>query len=253
MPRPSKFKSSAIGLFGFGAFGRLIAAHLAPHCPLIIHDPATAKGESPPPCCRWGSAGEAASCAIVILAVPVGALGDVLKDIGPHLQTGAIVADVGSVKVRPVALMQGLLPEHVEILGTHPLFGPQSAKSGLRGRKIALCPERGTSFRRIAAFLRARFGLDVIVTTPEAHDREAAVAQGITHLVARVLTRMEPLPERLTTRSFDLLVEAAAMVRNDAPSVYHAIERENPFAAEVRSRFFALADAARAELDACRD
>ncbi len=201
---------------------------------------------------RWGSLGEAASCAIVILAVPSARW---------KIAEGHRPAPSDWRDRRRCGLGQGeaggpdasLLPEHVEILGSHPLFGPQSAKSGLRGRKIALCPVRGTSFRRIAAFLRARFGLDVIVTTPEAHDREAAVAQGITHLVARVLTRMEPLPERLTTRSFDLLVEAAAMVRNDAPSVYHAIERENPFAAEVRSRFFALAEAARAELDACRD
>jgi prephenate dehydrogenase len=60
---------------------------------------------------------------------------------------------------------------------------------------------------------------------------------------------MEPLPVRLTTASFDHLMQATEMVRCDAPGVFHAIERENPFAAEVRERFFALAAEARTELE----
>jgi len=133
------------------------------------------------------------------------------------------------------------LPGHVEIIGTHPLFGPQSARDGIRGLKIAICPIRGDSGRRIAAFLRKVLGLDVIMTTPEAHDREAALVQGLTHLIAKVLVRMEPLPTRLTTTSFDLLSQAVEMVRHDAPEVFWAIERSNPYALEVRRRFFALA------------
>ena len=73
--------------------------------------------------------------------------------------------------------------------------------------------------------------------------------QGITHLIAKVLVRMEPLPTRMTTASFDLLMQATEMVRYDAPGVFFAIERLNPFAAEVRERFFALAARARSELE----
>jgi len=39
------------------------------------------------------------------------------------------------------------------------------------------------------------------------------------------------------------------MVRHDSPAVYQAIERDNPFAADVRERFFSLFDKARGELD----
>ena len=38
------------------------------------------------------------------------------------------------------------------------------------------------------------------------------------------------------------------MVRHDSPAVFRAIERDNPFAAEVRERFFDLADQARGGL-----
>ena len=79
------------------------------------------------------------------------------------------------------------------------------------------------------------------MTTPEAHDREAAMVQGLTHLIAKVLVQMEPLPSRMTTRSFELLMQGVDMVRHDAPEVFQAIEQSNPFTREVRRQFFDLA------------
>jgi len=151
--------------------------------------------------------------------------------------------------MKPAKVMEAQLPHFVDIVGTHPLFGPQSARNGIQGRKIAVCPVRGNGAHRVAAFLRRTLGLRVYITTPEEHDRDAAVVQGVTHLIAKVLVRMEPLPKRLTTASFDLLMQAIEMVRYDAASVFLAIERENPYAAEVRERLFCLAEEAKAELE----
>ena len=118
----------------------------------------------------------------------------------------------------------------------------------MAGLKIAICPIRGDRARRVAAFLRKAFGLRVYITTPEAHDREAAVVQGLTHLIAKVLVQMEPLPTKMTTASFDKLMSAVEMVRYDPPSVFLAIEQANPYAVEVRERFFELADQLRTSL-----
>jgi prephenate dehydrogenase len=248
---PGKLRSiSSIGLLGFGAFGRLVAEHLQRHVPLYVFDPAW-------PVIEAAVAGRivaadvasVAGCDLIILAVPVGAIADAICAIRPHLRPGTIVLDVGSVKLMPARLMQAGLPDHVEIIGTHPLFGPQSARRGIKGLKIALCPIRGGSTHRIAAFLRRALGLRVFITTAEAHDREAALAQGLTHLIAKVLVQMGPLPARLTTVSFDLLAEAIEMVRHDPPSVFLAIERDNPHAAPVRERFFAIAEEVRRSLE----
>ena len=245
----AKLTIRTIGLFGFGAFGRLAAEYLGRHFSLVVHDPAA--GELLPGIdARPGTAEEAAGADLVILAVPVSSMAGAIRAIAPHLRPGAIVADVGSVKCAPVGLMREGLPQSVDVLGTHPLFGPQSARGGLAGRKIVLCDVRGRPARRIGAFLRRVLGLRVFITTPEEHDREAAVVQGLTHLIAKVLVQMEPLPKRLTTASFEHLMTAVEMVRHDAPSVYEAIERDNPFAGEVRTRFFTLAEAMRRQLDA---
>lgn len=239
-----------VGLIGFGQFGKLIARHLSPHVPLVICDPALPPDAISGPNQRSGDLATAAGCPLVILAVPVHVIGSVCSEILPHLQPGAIVADVGSVKLEPVQIMQSRLPDHVDLVGTHPLFGPQSARAGLAGHKIALCNIRGRSHLPLAAFLRTVLGLQVILTTAEQHDIEAATVQGLTHLIARTLSDMGPLPARMTTASFDRLVEAVQMVQGDPPAVFAAIAEANPFAAKVREDFLRKAGAVVGALDA---
>ncbi len=209
----------SLGIIGFGAFGRLMAQHLSAYFDIYAYDPAPQPETDG---VTFATLATAAACGIVVLATPVGQFEAVIAAIAPHLKAGTLVLDVGSVKVVPAEIMLRCLPPDVDIIATHPLFGPQSARDGLAGLKIALCPLRGTA-------------------TPEAHDREAAMVQGLTHLIAKVLVRMEPLPSRMTTRSFDLLLQAVEMVRHDAPEVFEAIERANPYARQVRRQFFDLA------------
>lgn len=239
---PSTSPQPLVGIIGFGAFGRLMARHLRPHLRLCAYDPAPPAdaGADLADVTLTGLA-EVAGCPIVILAMPLSCLEDTVRAIGPHLQPDALVLDVGSVKMRSARIMATGLPHRVDIIATHPLFGPASAAGGIKGLKIAVCPVRGHRARRVAAFLRKDLGLRVVMTTPEAHDAETAIAQGLTHLIAKALVQMEPLPSRMTTKSFDLLKQAVDMVRDDAPEVFQAIECLNPYSRPVRKRFLDIA------------
>ncbi len=241
-----------LGIVGLGAFGQLAAQHLRPHFRLCAFDPAVSVGPSPEPGVAMVDLAMVARCPVVVLAVPVSRLEETVEALAPLLRPGTLVLDVGSVKAEPARIMRERLPASIEVVATHPLFGPQSVRPGIAGLKVAVCPLRGSSGPCVAAFLRRVLKLRVILTTPEAHDREAALAQGLTHLIAKILVQMEPLPSRITTRSFDLLREAIDMVRHDAPEIFHAVERSNPYAPEVRRRFVALVTALDAELTASR-
>jgi prephenate dehydrogenase len=193
---------------------------------------------------EMASAERCAAAPYVILAVPVQTIASVVDEIGRYLTEGATVLDVASVKVNVTRALLDKLPEHVDIIGTHPLFGPQSARSGLAGHKIALCAVRSTRLFRFERFLTRALNLQVIRTTPEAHDSDMAAVQGLTHLIARVLRDLGPMPTQLTTRSFELMMQAAGYVGGDSEQLFQAIERENPFSAGVRQRFFAVAERA---------
>lgn len=237
-----------LGLIGFGAFGQLAARHLAPRFDILAHDPAAT--DDLDGLVRLTDLAAAAACPVVVLAVPVEGLEATVAAIASHVAPDALVLDVGSVKIKPARIMAGGLPASVRVVGTHPLFGPQSGKDGIVGLRIAVCAVRDDrAAGRVAAFCRRTLGLRVFRVSPEDHDREAATVQGLTHLIARVLMAMEPLPTRMTTGSFERLMQAVELVRHDSPAVFRAIEQDNPFAAGVRKRFFDLADAARAGLE----
>lgn len=228
-------RPETLSIIGFGAFGQLIARHLRPHLALSVCDPCVRPNDLP-----QVDPAQAARADIVVLAVPLPQLEAVLRAIAPHLRPGSTVIDVSSIKVEPARLMLDLLPDHVGIVASHPLFGPASAADGIAGHRIAWCPLRGRGHRRLAAFLKAK-GLQVIPTTPDQHDRDMAVVQGLTHLIARSLSRLGPLPRHMATRSFAMLAEAAAMVQDDSPELLATILKANPHAANVRQRFLAEA------------
>ncbi|KFI32730.1 hypothetical protein CG51_00585 [Haematobacter missouriensis] len=228
-----------LGLIGCGAFGGLIAPRLAGRFALAVHDPAR-DGSQP--------LEEVASADIVVLAVPLAALAETAEAISPHLRPGALVVDVCSVKLTPLRLLEELLPAHVALVGSHPLFGPKSFGPGAR---VVLCPARGG--RGLAAVRRwlRREGMTVLVRTAEAHDRDMALAQGITHMVGRIVAALSPEPDGkhgMTTPSFEHLLTATGMVAGDAQGVFETIQRDNPFVAAIQQRFFAAAEALRGEL-----
>lgn len=251
MTNNNRNQNTALGFIGFGAFAQLAAQHLGRHFELSAYDPSPDLAEVAQSLgVAFKSLRSVAQADVVLIAAPVSSFETCVGQIASACRPGALIVDVGSVKVIPAEIMQRLLPNDVDIVATHPLFGPQSASNGIAGLKIAVCPIRGKQHARVAAFLRKSLGLSVIMTTPDAHDKEAAIVQGLTHLIAKVLLKMGPLPTRMTTKSFDLLSEAISMVQHDAPEVFEAIEKANPYAEAVRRRFFDLAECVDVELEA---
>lgn len=242
---------SRIAIIGFGAFGRLIARYAPAGVRLLAYDvQAPVAGGYPDGLGQTllVSLAEAASCPVVVLAAPVATTAQICRQIAPWLKPGALVVDVGSVKAEPVADMLANLPAHVEIAGLHPLFGPQSAADGLAGRRIVVCPVRGRRVFRLMALLRAALGLEIQFATPEAHDREMAMVQGITHMVGRLVASLDAQPTRMTTQSYALLMQAVDMVRHDNPAVFDAIALRNPFVTRVQEQFFGAAARMQTEL-----
>lgn len=254
MSNNSKNQNTSLGIVGFGAFGQLAARHLNQHFEIIAYDPSTDVAKVAKKLgVRLSPLRSVSQADVILIAAPVSSFEQVVSEIACACKPGALIVDVGSVKVIPSEIMRRLLPNNVDIVATHPLFGPQSAGKGIEGLKVAVCPIQGKRHGRMAAFLRKSLGLTVIMTTPEDHDQEAAVVQGLTHLIAKVLLRMGPLPTHMTTKSFDLLSEGISMVQYDAPEVFEAIEKANPYAETVRRRFFDLAASLSVELEAASE
>lgn len=160
-----------MGIVDFGRFGRFSAASLRDHFDLIFFEKEDRTKEAAQLAVRTGSLKEVARCSIVLLCVPISKIQYALIEISPQLPEGSLVVHTCSVKEYPVSLMKTLLPPHVEILGTHPLFGLDSASGGLKGKKIVLCPVRIRDLTCVKGFLN-HLGLNVLVCPPRARPKD---------------------------------------------------------------------------------
>lgn len=227
----------SLSVVGLGQFGRLAARTLKDHFRVLVTDPAAGAPEAARAIgVAFGGLEEAAACEVVVVAVPVAAMPQVFAALAPHLRPGTLVVDVGSVKMLPVQWMTEILPPHVDLVATHPLFGPQSARDGLAGLRFVVCPVRGDRHERVAAFGRS-LGLTVTVTTPEEHDQEMAYVQALTHLIGRSLVNLKIPDEQLKTASYQHLLELCALIGQDTFELFTAIQTQNPFAADVAASF----------------
>src|SRR5688572_30713653 len=113
-----------VGILGHGRFGRALGSLLSDaDLPYLALDPAN----NPPANIRANSISELVDGAeIVVVAVPVPAIGRAVEQLRPALNPHQLVIDVGSVKLGPDQAMRKALGAAIPWTATHPLFGPAS-------------------------------------------------------------------------------------------------------------------------------
>jgi chorismate mutase / prephenate dehydrogenase len=122
---------------------------------------------------------------VVIVAVPIDVTCDVVKEIAQHVREGACLMDVTSIKRAPLEAMLASVPEGVDVVGTHPMFGPHGID--FDRQKVVLCKGRGdASFARVKK-LYETFGAETIEATAEEHDAQMALIQVLVHEKTMVL------------------------------------------------------------------
>ena len=227
----------SIGIIGFGSFGQFMVPHLKQYFDVYVTDEINLRSDAQALGVIWGSINEIIKKDIVVFCVPVQYLESVLIKYGNLVNPNALVTDVSSVKVKPVGLMQKYLPESTEIIGIHPLFGPQSGKNGIEGLNIVVCPVRTSKPHLLNRFFRSLLKLNVMERTAEKHDRQMAYVQALTHFVGRAVNEMDIPDVDQKTPAYQYLLDIKRNLGGDSYDLFLTIEKENPFAREVREEF----------------
>ena len=154
----------------------------------------------------WKQVGEA-DC--ILLAMPVGETESVLKQLAPHLKSGAIITDAGSTKVNVIAAARTALgPRFADFVPGHPIAGseksgPGAARADLyQGKKVVLTPEletRADALGTVRALWEAA-GAQVETLDAALHDRIFAAVSHLPHLAAFAL--VDELAGRADSNAF---------------------------------------------------
>jgi cyclohexadieny/prephenate dehydrogenase len=129
---------------------------------------------------------------LVILCIPVQSYGAVREKIGPYLEPGAILSDVGSVKEYVTKAMAPHIPKGVHLIPGHPIAGtehsgPAAGFPELFINRWCVLTPRGDvdpgAVSKLSAFWSA-LGSNVELMEPAHHDMVLAITSHIPHLVA---------------------------------------------------------------------
>jgi len=138
------------------------------------------------------AAASAKDADLVVICTPVGALSAVAAEIEPALKKGAIVTDVGSVKVAVVRDVGPHIPDGIHFIPGHPIAGTEESgpDAGFAelfdGRWCILTPVPGTdagALEKLSAFWTA-CGSNVDIMEPRHHDLVLAIVSHLPHIIA---------------------------------------------------------------------
>jgi prephenate dehydrogenase len=69
--------------------------------------------------------------------------------------------------------------------------------------------------------------------TPEAHDKDAAMSQGITHFIGRVLSESGISSTKINTLGFNELLGVIEQTCNDSWDLFKDLQNYNPYTIEM--------------------
>lgn len=189
----------SVAIVGLGLLGGSVGLALKEHLPQVATtgfdaDPASReraaeRGLTGKVC---GTIREAVRDAdLVILCVPVGAMGAVAAEIAPHLKPGAVVSDVGSSKQFVAEALAAALPG-VAVIPAHPVAGtersgPDAGFAALfHNRWCIITPPADADPAQVQALadLWQAMGAKIEIMDARHHDMVLAVTSHLPHLIA---------------------------------------------------------------------
>ena len=198
----------------------------------------------------WLPFEEAHQSSIVIVSVPIQETVKVCKRLAKKMHDQSLLVELASLKTGITENIKNSIPDYVEYLSLHPLFGPQ-VKDIVDKKFVAVEPVSGFLTNRFLEILQ-ECGALIKKATIEEHDLAMASIQVLHHFAlitfSSALSRFSEgngLSEYLTESIEKTLQNIQNM--NENWNTIYAIQNLNPHAQKVREIF---AEVAKQSIDA---
>lgn len=196
----------------------------------------------------------AAMSDMLVISVPINNTVSVIREVGPFMRKGSVMVDVTSIKEEPLRAMEESLPENVEYIPTHPVFGPRTTE--LDNQIIVLTPtKKGEWYKRVHDYLESK-NMRVIETTAEHHDYMMSIVQVLTHFsFISTASAMEKLKvdinetEDYESPIYNLMIDMIARIVSQNPYLTYYIQSMNNNGPKIRKVFSEAVDELRDAID----
>lgn len=173
---------------------------------------------------------------VIFFAVPISSFESVIKKHRKYFEESHLLIDVLSVKMYPKKIFKKYLKGlKTQVLLTHPMFGPDSAKTSFSGLPIII--DKFKTNQENYLFWKNLFikkELKVIDMTAQEHDKLAASSQGLTHFIGRLLKKFELKPTEIDSLGAKKLQEIIGQTCNDTWQLFYDLQNFNPYTKSMR-------------------
>ena len=179
---------------------------------------------------------------ILIISVPINNTSDVIREVAPFMKEESVLMDVTSIKEEPSKTMAEVLPEKVEYIPTHPIFGPRTTR--LDNQIIVLTPDKkGKWYDKVYRYLESK-NMRIIETTAEKHDYMMSIVQVLTHFsFISTASTIEKLKVNLDETEdyespiYNLMIDMIARIVSQNPYLTYYIQSMNSNGDKIRNTF----------------
>ena len=188
---------------------------------------------------NFGTLEECLQADFIFLTIPISEIEIFIKEHAHKIKPGAVVVDCASVKVSVLNWFHSFFPGNVEFVLTHPLFGPDSARKGLKGHQITMMPGRVSfgNYRFLIDLFEQKLGLIPLSIDAHEHDRLMAYNLSLIHHLGRALGDMDIYSVPLKMRGLSDLNRIAHFTMNDSDTLFKDFYKYNPYSHEIRKKF----------------
>ena len=176
----------------------------------------------------------------VFFAVPINKFKSVVNSHVKYIPADVIAVDVLSVKMYALNIFNQIRKRHknLQIILTHPMFGPDSSKNGFKGLPLVVynLSANNSNYYTLLSLLK-RIGLKIVKLTPQEHDKMAAYSQGVTHFIGRILEKFKLKPTPIDTLGAKKLQEIMQQTINDSFELFKDLQQYNPYTPKMRYDF----------------
>ena len=179
---------------------------------------------------------------MLIVSVPIQHTSSVIREVARFMKSGSVMVDVTSIKEEPTRVMGEVLPDSVEYIPTHPVFGPRTTT--LDNQVIVLTADKkGKWYDRVYDYLKAK-NMRIIETTAEKHDFMMSIVQVLTHFsFISTASAIEKLSVDLTETEdyespiYNLMIDMIARIVSQNPYLTYNIQSMNRNGPHIRNTF----------------
>jgi prephenate dehydrogenase len=179
---------------------------------------------------------------MLIISVPIQHTSEVIREVAPFMKEGSVMVDVTSIKEEPSKTMAEVLPDTIEYIPTHPIFGPRTTQ--LDNQVIVLTADKkGKWYDKVYRYLESK-NMRIIETTAEKHDYMMSIVQVLTHFsFISTASAIEKLKVDLSETEdyespiYNLMIDLIARIVAQNPYLTYNIQSMNNNGPKIRNTF----------------